>query len=44
MLVDNINAFLDLVKRCRPLSTKGTYMRKVALAATMSPSVLVDVG
>ena len=43
-LVENIGAFVDLVKRIRPSTTKGTYIRKVCLTATMSPSVQIDLG
>ncbi len=42
-LVENITAFLDHVKRLRPASTKGTYIKKVCLSASMSPAVQVDV-
>ena len=42
-LVENITMFLDLVKRLRPASTKGTYIKKVCLSASMSPAVQVDV-
>lgn len=38
-LVDNINAFIDQIKKMRPTSSKGTYFKKACLTATMSPSV-----
>lgn len=41
-LRENVEAFLAHVRRIRPPSAKGTYLRKVALSATMSPSVEVD--
>ena len=41
-LVDNIQAFIDHVKHIRPASTKGAYMKKACLSATMSPSVQID--
>ncbi len=41
-LLQNAQAFIDHVKRIRPSTTKGTYIRKVALATTMSPSVLIS--
>ena len=43
-LVENIQAFIDYVKKMRPSSTKGTYMKKVCIAATMTPSVQIDLG
>jgi large subunit ribosomal protein L1 len=42
-LEENVEAFLAHVKRIRPATAKGTYIRKVCLSATMSPSVQVDV-
>ena len=41
-LEDNINAFMDCIKRLRPSSSKGTYIKKMCLSATMSPSVHVS--
>ena len=43
-LVENIEMFLKYVKKRRPAATKGTYIKKACLAATMSPSVELDVG
>ncbi len=42
-LVDNIEAFVSFVKRIKPASAKGTYIKKMSLSATMSPGVLVNV-
>ena len=42
-LVENIQAFMNVIRRMRPTSAKGTYIKKVAISATMSPSVMVDV-
>lgn len=42
-LVENIQSFIEHLRRLRPISTKGTYFRKVCIGATMSPSVPVDV-
>lgn len=42
-LVENIQSFMNVIRRMRPVSAKGTYIKKVAISATMSPSVLVDV-
>jgi large subunit ribosomal protein L1 len=42
-LVENINCFVDHIKHARPSSIKGIYIKKVAMSATMSPSVLLDV-
>jgi large subunit ribosomal protein L1 len=42
-LAENIDAFLTHIKRMKPTSTKGTYIKKVCISATMSPSVILDV-
>lgn len=42
-LSENIGTFVDHIKKMKPGSTKGTYIKKIAISATMSPSVLLDV-
>jgi large subunit ribosomal protein L1 len=42
-LMENIEAFLEHIKRIKPSSAKGTYIKKMALSATMSPAVNVIV-
>ncbi len=42
-LIDNIKTFIDLIKKMKPSSSKGTYIKKCCICATMSPSVEVDV-
>ncbi|HOK67579.1 MAG TPA: 50S ribosomal protein L1 [Anaerohalosphaeraceae bacterium] len=42
-LAENIDAFINHIKRLRPTSMKGTYIKKVCLSATMSPSVQLAV-
>lgn len=42
-LLDNTTAMLEHIRRMRPTTTKGVYIKKVCLSATMSPAVLVDV-
>ena len=41
-LVDNYFAVLDEILRLKPASSKGRYLRKIAVSATMSPSVHID--
>ncbi|AQP47645.1 50S ribosomal protein L1 [Tessaracoccus aquimaris] len=41
-LADNYYAVLDEILRLKPASSKGRYLRKIAVSSTMSPSVLVD--
>ena len=40
-LVDNVQAFLNYVNSIKPQAVKGTYIKSIALCATMSPSVRV---
>jgi len=41
-LVENIEAFLAHIKKVRPASVKGTYIKKVCISATMSPGITVN--
>jgi len=41
-LLENLVTLLEAVLRARPAATKGQYVRKIAISATMGPSVLVD--
>ncbi|MGN6136479.1 MAG: 50S ribosomal protein L1 [Aureliella sp.] len=40
-LAENIEAFLNYVQSLKPNAVKGTYVKSVALCATMTPSVRV---
>lgn len=42
-LIGNIEAFVSHIKKIKPATAKGTYIKKVSLSATMSPSVTVSV-
>ena len=37
-LAENVRAFVQHIKRMKPAATKGTYIKKVCLSATMSPA------
>lgn len=41
-LLENARAFIDAVVRAKPAGAKGTYVKKVSLAATMGAGVKVD--
>ncbi|MEN6662655.1 MAG: 50S ribosomal protein L1 [Phycisphaerae bacterium] len=41
-LLENIEFFIDYVRRNKPSTTKGTYIKKACLTATMSPSVRLE--
>jgi large subunit ribosomal protein L1 len=40
--MENINAFLERIIRLKPASSKGTYLRSMAVSTTMGPGVRVD--
>jgi len=42
-LISNIEAFVAHIKKIKPQTTKGTYIKKMCISATMSPSVTVIV-
>jgi len=41
-LVENYSAALDEVGRAKPATSKGTYVKKVAVSTTMGPGIPVD--
>jgi large subunit ribosomal protein L1 len=41
-LVENYGAALDEISRAKPATSKGTYMKKVAMSTTMGPGIPVD--
>ena len=42
-LADNINAMVNLIRRMKPATSKGQYIRKVVIKGTMTPAVMLDV-
>ncbi|WP_102029397.1 50S ribosomal protein L1 [Salirhabdus sp. Marseille-P4669] len=42
-LVENFKALVEQLLKVKPQSSKGTYMRNVAVASTMGPGIRVDV-
>jgi large subunit ribosomal protein L1 len=41
-LEENLLAFIDTIKKMKPSTSKGTYLKKICISATMSPSVQID--
>ena len=41
-LLENVEAFLAHIKKVKPASAKGTYIKKVCISATMSPSITIN--
>jgi large subunit ribosomal protein L1 len=40
-LVDNIHAIYNMIRRLKPATSKGTYIRKVVLKGSMTPAVYI---
>jgi len=43
-LVANIQAILDVIKKVKPASSKGTFIKKAVLSSTMGPGFKVQIG
>lgn len=41
-LVDNFKALIADLKKAKPASSKGTYLKKVTLSSTMGPGVVIE--
>ena len=41
-LEQNLHAFMDQIVRAKPASSKGVYVRNVAISSTMSPGITLD--
>lgn len=41
-LVQNISAFIETIIRLKPSSSKGTYLKGIAISTTMGPGIKID--
>jgi large subunit ribosomal protein L1 len=41
-LVENISAFLETIIRLKPASSKGAYLKTIAVSTTMGPGIKID--
>ena len=41
-LYDNLAALMEAVKKARPSSSKGTFIKRVTLTTTMGPGIKID--
>jgi len=41
-LIENVNSLLDAIVRLKPPSSKGTYVKGIAVCTTMSPGIKID--
>ena len=43
-LIENAMAVIDAIIKAKPPTSKGKYLKKVAVSSTMGPGVKIDVG
>ncbi|WP_371397662.1 50S ribosomal protein L1 [Fretibacter rubidus] len=41
-LAENVNAFIDSIRKARPSGAKGVYVKRITLTSTMGPGVKID--
>lgn len=41
-LYDNLAALMEAIKKARPASTKGTYIKRITLTTTMGPGIKIN--
>ncbi len=41
-IVQNVAAFLETIVRLKPPSSKGTYLKGIAISTTMGPGIKID--
>ena len=41
-IIQNVTAFLDTIMRLKPASSKGTYLKTMAISTTMGPGIKID--
>jgi len=42
-LIENIEAFITHIKKIKPATAKGTYIKKVCLSSTMGPGIALNI-
>lgn len=42
LLLENLNAFMDAVRKAKPASAKGSYFKNITLTTTMGPGITLD--
>jgi large subunit ribosomal protein L1 len=43
LLEENTQAFIDVINRMKPSSSKGVYVKKVSIKGTMTPGVMIAI-
>jgi len=42
-LAENANVFIQIIRKAKPNSTKGTYIQSITMKSTMGPGIRVNV-
>jgi large subunit ribosomal protein L1 len=42
-LIANYNTLLDVIKKAKPQSVKGTYIKNISISATMGPGIKITI-
>jgi large subunit ribosomal protein L1 len=42
-IFQNVTAFLETIVRLKPASSKGTYLKGIAVSTTMGPGIKIDI-
>ena len=43
-LVENLEAFIQDLKRVKPSTSKGIYLKRISVSSTMGPGLVIDLG
>ena len=41
-LAENFNAFMEIINKLKPATTKGQYIKSITVSSTMSPGIKID--
>ena len=41
-LIENIKVIFKIIRKARPASVKGVFVKKISLSSTMGPGILID--
>jgi large subunit ribosomal protein L1 len=42
-ILDNVKALIEALIRAKPASSKGVYLKKIAISSTMGPGIKIDI-
>lgn len=43
MLIENLNAFVDVILKSKPSAAKGIYVKSLAISSTMGPGIKINI-